>query len=276
MVLPFLCSNDSELDTELPERHLSSAPHDTMVARWRIRVASRPSSPSGSSLTPTSTSEIPTSPILPAPPTIAAPSTNIISPIDAPPGIRQRRAILIRPGHDILVSRLYYTYPGGPCRALTVRKTARPLPSHRLPLRNTSLVTTIADSSTPSRFVYPPHARTSQGREAFRRWRSASFFTMYSPTTSESSAEDSSSESSIRPSRKRCRFRDSYSSKDSIEEDFDADVLADIETNVEVYAGIGMEVGVEVVSEDEKEYEAESSARGTVEIRMDKVIDVSL
>ncbi|GKD72544.1 hypothetical protein Tco_1330826 [Tanacetum coccineum] len=39
MVLPFLCSNNSESDTELPERHVSSPPHDAMVARWRSRVS---------------------------------------------------------------------------------------------------------------------------------------------------------------------------------------------------------------------------------------------
>ncbi|GJY34705.1 reverse transcriptase domain-containing protein [Tanacetum coccineum] len=37
MVLPFLCSDDSESDTELPKRHVSSTPHDAMVARWRSR-----------------------------------------------------------------------------------------------------------------------------------------------------------------------------------------------------------------------------------------------
>ncbi|GKE54004.1 hypothetical protein Tco_1489160, partial [Tanacetum coccineum] len=57
------------------------------------RVASRPSSPT------TSTSEIPIAPILPAPPAIVAPSTDIIPPADAPPGVRRRRAILIRPGY---------------------------------------------------------------------------------------------------------------------------------------------------------------------------------
>ncbi|GJR21470.1 hypothetical protein Tco_0969997 [Tanacetum coccineum] len=138
MVSPFLCLDDSESDTELPERHVSSAPHDAMVARWRSRVASRPSSPSGSSSPTTSTSEIPIAPILPEPPTIVAPSTDIISPIDAPPGVRQRRAVLIRPRQDIPVIRLYRTYPGGPCRALTARKTVGPLPSYRLALRYTS------------------------------------------------------------------------------------------------------------------------------------------
>ncbi|GKD72271.1 hypothetical protein Tco_1330553 [Tanacetum coccineum] len=151
---------------------------------------------------------------------------------------------------------------------------------------HTSPVTTIADSSTLSRFVYPSPARTSRGSEAFRHWRSAPLSSMYLPTTSDSSARDSSFESSTGPIRKRCRspaatiplpipapralvptradllpprkrFRDSYSSEDSIKEDIDADVFADIKTDVGVNAGIGMEVSVEVVSEDEEEYNAD-------------------
>ncbi|GKD00636.1 hypothetical protein Tco_1170910 [Tanacetum coccineum] len=77
MVSPFLCSDDSESDTEMPESYVSPTPYDAMLTRWRIRVASRLSSPT------TSTPEIPTAPILPAP------STDIISPIDAPPEIRR-------------------------------------------------------------------------------------------------------------------------------------------------------------------------------------------
>ncbi|GJX25498.1 hypothetical protein Tco_0231794 [Tanacetum coccineum] len=92
MVLPFLCSDDSESDTEMPERHVSPTPYDAMLTKRRSRVASRSSSPT------TSTPEIPTAPILPAPPAVVAPSTDIISLVDAPPGIRRRRAI---PGQDI-------------------------------------------------------------------------------------------------------------------------------------------------------------------------------
>ncbi|GJS27682.1 hypothetical protein Tco_0488302 [Tanacetum coccineum] len=273
MVSPFLGSDNSE-----------------------SRVASRSSSPTNS------TPEIPTTPILPTPFAVVAPSTDIISPVDAPPEIRQRRAILIRTGQDIPIGRLYRTHPGGPCRALTARKSVRPLPSHRLALRYTSHHldhftsgsssghsssdhsssrhsisghflsrhsppnTTVADSSTPPRFVYPPLARTPRCSEAYRHWRSASLSTMYPQTTSESSARDSSSESSAGPSRKRCRspvatmtssihavralvpsrtdllpprkrFRDSISPEDSVENDVDADELTDIEadaTTVEV------------------------------------------
>ncbi|GJW53360.1 hypothetical protein Tco_0097445 [Tanacetum coccineum] len=55
LVLPFLCSDDSEADSESEptkqrlERHDSLAVHDVMVSRWRDKVTSRPSSLSGSS-----------------------------------------------------------------------------------------------------------------------------------------------------------------------------------------------------------------------------------
>ncbi|GJV60778.1 putative reverse transcriptase domain-containing protein [Tanacetum coccineum] len=97
---------------------------------------------------------------------------------------------------DIPIGRPYRTHPGGPCRALTARKSVRPLPSHRLALRYTSHHldhftygsssshsssnysslghfssghslsghtppdTTDADSSTPQRFVHPSLVRT--------------------------------------------------------------------------------------------------------------------
>nr|GEV73426.1 hypothetical protein [Tanacetum cinerariifolium] len=61
MVLPFQCSDDSESDTEIPERHVSPTPRDGMLTRWRSRVALRSSSPT------ISIPEILTAPILPIP-----------------------------------------------------------------------------------------------------------------------------------------------------------------------------------------------------------------
>ncbi|GKB02059.1 hypothetical protein Tco_0830103, partial [Tanacetum coccineum] len=263
----------------MPERHVSPIPHDAILIRWRSRVASRSSSPT------TSTPEIPTAPILPAPSAIVAPSSEFpLAHVVTPPRIRRRRAILIRPEEDIPISRLYRTHLGGLCRALTMRKSVRPLPYHRLALRytlhhldsfnsgssssysssyhsssghsisghslsgHTSPDTTIADSSTPPRFVHPPLARTLRCKEAYLHWRFAPLSTMYPPMTSESSTGDSSSESSTGPSRKRCRslaaavtlsihatrvlvpsradllppckrFRDSISPEDNVEED---------------------------------------------------------
>nr|GEW43143.1 hypothetical protein [Tanacetum cinerariifolium] len=151
------------------------------------------------------------------------------------------QVILIRPGEEIPIGRLYRTYPGGPRKALTVRNSVRPLPFYRLALRYTSHHldhftsgslsihsssdhspsrhfssghslsghtppdTIDADSSTPPRFIHPSLARTLRCSEAYLRWRYASLSTMYLPTTFESSARDSSFESSVGPSHKRCR-----------------------------------------------------------------------
>ncbi|GKC80050.1 hypothetical protein Tco_1130824, partial [Tanacetum coccineum] len=304
MVSPFLCLDDLESDTEMPERHVSPTLHDAMLTRWRSKVSPRSSSST------TSTLEIYTALILPAPSAVVVPSSEFpLAPVDAPPRIRRRRAILIQPRENIPIGQLYHTHPGGPCRALTERKSVRPLPSHRLALRYTShhldrltsrsssghsspdhsssrhsisghslsrhasLDTTIADSSTPPRFVYPPLARTLRCSKAYLRWRSAPLSTMYLPTTFESSVGDSSSESSVGPSRKRCRspattmtssihatralvpshadllpprnrFRDSISPEDSVEEDIDTDVLADIEADA---TAVGVTVDRDVV-----------------------------
>ncbi|GKF64463.1 hypothetical protein Tco_0187911 [Tanacetum coccineum] len=92
MVSPFLCSDNSESDTKIPEGHVSPT---------------------------TSTPNIPTAPILPAPSAIVAPSSEFpLAPVVAPPGIRRRRAILIRPGEDIPIIRFYRTHPGGPCQGI--------------------------------------------------------------------------------------------------------------------------------------------------------------
>nr|GFC93311.1 hypothetical protein [Tanacetum cinerariifolium] len=69
MVLPFLRLDDSESDTEMPEKHVSPAHHDAMPNRWRSKVASRSSSHT------TSTPKILIAPIIPAPSTVVAPSS---------------------------------------------------------------------------------------------------------------------------------------------------------------------------------------------------------
>nr|GEV54870.1 putative reverse transcriptase domain-containing protein [Tanacetum cinerariifolium] len=66
MVLPFLCSDDSESATKIPKRHISPTPHDAMLTRRRSRVALQSSSPT------TSIPEIPNAPILPVPSAIVA------------------------------------------------------------------------------------------------------------------------------------------------------------------------------------------------------------
>nr|GFA11794.1 hypothetical protein [Tanacetum cinerariifolium] len=214
---------------------------------WKSKVALRSSSPTTSIL------NIPTTPILPAPSAI-----------------------------DIPIGRLYHTHPGGPYRALTMRKSVIPLHSHRLALRHIPPDTTDTDSSAPPRFVHPSLARTPRCNEAYIHWRSAPLSTMYPSMTSELSAE---------PSRKRCRspvatmtsfihamralvcsradllpprkrFRDSISPNDSVDENIDI--------------GIDMEIDVRVDVEDEIKDEVESSYRGTMEVRVDVVAGINI
>nr|GEY61728.1 hypothetical protein [Tanacetum cinerariifolium] len=184
-----------ESDTEILERHVSPT---------------------------TSTLEIPTGPILPALHAIVAPPSEIpLAHVVASPEIHRRRAIFIQPEEDIPIRRLYRTHPGGLCKTLTMRKSVRHLPSHRLALRftlhhldpftsgsssshsssdhsssghsssghslsgHTPPDTTDVDSSTPQRFVHPPLARAPRCSEAYLRWRSAPFSTMYPSMTSE-------------------------------------------------------------------------------------------
>ncbi|GJT80078.1 hypothetical protein Tco_1054420 [Tanacetum coccineum] len=303
LVSPFLCSDDSEADSESepaeqrPERH--------------------------ESLTPSS--EFP------------------LAPVVTPPGIRRRPTILVRPGEAIPFGRLYRTHLNGPRKLLTARKRVRPIPARRLAWRrvshhssdrhsspdssssslpsdhslsgHTPPDTTDVDISTPPRFVHRSHDRTPRRSEAFRHWRSAPLSTPYPPTTSKSSlgssserSVDSSSHSSG-SSRKRCRsltisvpspthdsrsiaptpadllpprkrFRDSYSPEDSREEHMEVDT-ADAEAVVDVGISDGVvahpedsiDMGVEIaasdVREDDEEFEAEASAADTREIVVD-------
>ncbi|GKG10935.1 hypothetical protein Tco_0342335, partial [Tanacetum coccineum] len=180
------------------------------VARWRSRVIARPSSSS------------------------AFP----IAPVIAPSEIRQRSAILIRPGVAIPFGRPYRTHLNGLRKLLTTRKRVGPLPTRRLACRHASphssdhhssssssssdsslVYSSILDapdqdhsgSSTrdvPPRLCYPPR-KAPRRSEAFSRWCATPLSTLYPPTTSESSSGDSSerplhsSSHSVGPSRKR-------------------------------------------------------------------------
>ncbi|GJY01276.1 hypothetical protein Tco_0359428 [Tanacetum coccineum] len=201
LVSPFLCSDDSEADgeSEPSEQRPVSSSNDTLAPSYEFPL----------------------------------------DPIVAPPRIRRRSAILIRPGEAIPFGRLYRTHPNGPRKLLTARKRVRLIPARRLAWRrvshhlsdrhsspdsssssspsdhslsgHTPPDTTDADTSTPQRFVHRSLARTPRRSEAFRRWRSAPLSTPYPPTTLESSLGSSSKRSldsstpSSRPSRKRCR-----------------------------------------------------------------------
>ncbi|GKF43508.1 hypothetical protein Tco_0130060, partial [Tanacetum coccineum] len=111
LVSPFLCSDDSEVDSELHQivillvhfrssvaeqrskRHESLASHDVMFS---------------------------------------------IAHVVAPPGIRRRPAILIRFEEAIPFGRSYRTHPNRPRKLLTERKRVRPFPALRLAWRRVS------------------------------------------------------------------------------------------------------------------------------------------
>ncbi|GJX21286.1 putative reverse transcriptase domain-containing protein [Tanacetum coccineum] len=102
-ISPFLCTDSSEAP-DSSDGPPSQDPYVATVARWRSRVTARPSS----------SSEFP------------------IAPVTAPPGIRRRSAILIRPGEAIPFGRPYRTHLNGPRKLLTARKRVGPLPARRL------------------------------------------------------------------------------------------------------------------------------------------------
>nr|GEU31057.1 hypothetical protein [Tanacetum cinerariifolium] len=234
MVSPFLCSDDSESDTEIPERHVSPT---------------------------TSTLEIPTALILPAPTWDSS---------------TMSYSYLTRGGHSHWSTLPYSSWNSSSDHSLS---------GHTPP------DTTDDDSFTPQRFVHPPLARNQQCSEAYLRWRSAPLSTMYPSTTSESSAGDSSFESSARPSHKRCRYPAATvtssirSTRALVPSHVDLlppqDIKADA-TNVEVAVdrdveagidvGIGMKVDVGIDVEDE----VKSSDRGTMEVGVDMDVGIDI
>nr|GEU36653.1 hypothetical protein [Tanacetum cinerariifolium] len=265
-----------ESDTEIPERHVSPTLYDDMLNRWRSRVASQSSSPT------TSNPKIPTAPILPASSTVVAPSSE---------ELMARKSVRPLPSHCLALRYTShhldsFTFGSSSGHSSLDHSSSRhSILGHSLS-EHASPDTTIADSSTPSRFVYPPLARTLRCSKAYLHWRSAPLSTMYPPTTSESLARDSSSESSDGPSLPsradllppRKRFKDSISPEDSVEKDIDMDVLEDIKADAttikvtvdrdvkaEVDAGMGMKVDVGIDVEDEVKEQVESSDRGTIE-----------
>ncbi|GKC27504.1 hypothetical protein Tco_1034798, partial [Tanacetum coccineum] len=258
LVLPFLCSNDSEADNEFKP----------------AEVTSRTSSPSGSSSHDT-----------------FAPSSEFhVAPVVAPPRIRRRPAILIQPGEAILFDRPYNTHPNGPRKLLTTRKRVEPFPACRLAWRHvfhrssdphssldSSSSSSSSDSSSDTSLGSPLDSLSDTSSVHSSGW-DASGQTHSGPSTSVASS---------RPSHKRCkslttsvpsstpvlrliapthadllpshkRFKDSYSPKDSREE------------HIEI--GMGVEIAAIDIREDEEEFEVEASAGGTMEIVVDPLV----
>ncbi|GKF28249.1 hypothetical protein Tco_0094591, partial [Tanacetum coccineum] len=272
LVLPFLCSDDSEADGEFDptEQRPVSSSHDTLAPLSKFPLA----------------------------------------PVDAPPRIRRRSATLIRPGEAILFGRPYRTHPNGPRKLLTARKRVRPISSRRLAWRRVSYYSSNRHSSSDSSSSSPPSDHSPMlihlhYRDLFIDHLLGLHDIVRLLDVGGSSSErllDSSSPSS-RPSRRRCRspttsvpsstyvsrsiaptpadllpprkrFRDSYSSDDSGEEHMevdtaDAEAVADVGISEGVVAhpedgvGMGFEIAASDVREDDEEFEAEASAADT-------------
>nr|GEU37167.1 retrotransposon protein, putative, Ty3-gypsy subclass [Tanacetum cinerariifolium] len=290
LVLPFLCSDDSEADSESepaeqrPERHESLTDHDVMVSKWRDRVVSRMSSPPRSS-----------------PHDTLAPSSEFpFAPVVVPTRDSLTRRVSHRSSN--LHSSPYFTSESSSFSSSldSSSDTSSGLSADSLSdlssVHSSGCDTSGQSHSGPSirvaspRLVYPS-VRTPRYSEAFMRWRSAPLSTLYPPTTSKSSLDLSSkrlldsSSPFVGPSRKRCRspttlvpsstpvpgsialaladlsphkrFRDSYSSEASRAE------------HMEI--GIRVEVATSDIRKDEEEFEAEVSVGGIMEIVVDQL-----
>ncbi|GKB07806.1 hypothetical protein Tco_0836090, partial [Tanacetum coccineum] len=268
LVSPFLCSDDSEADSE-------SEPTE---------VTSGLSSPSGSS----------------SHDTFAPSSEFLVAPVVAPPGIHRRPAILVRPGEAILFGRPYRTHPNGPRKFLTARKRVGPFPARRLAWRcvshrssdrhsspdftsDSSSFGSSSDSSLDTSSGLPSNSLSDTS--SIHSLGSTPLSTPYPPTTSESSLDSSSERSldssslSARPSRKRCRSPTTSVPDEHMEIDtVDAEAVANLGIGDRVGAhtkdgiGMGVEIAVSDIREDEEEFKAEASTGGTMEIDVDPLV----
>ncbi|GJV75399.1 putative ribonuclease H-like domain-containing protein [Tanacetum coccineum] len=245
---PFICTDSSETP-DSSDGPPSQDPYVAIVARWRSRVTTRPSS----------SHEFP------------------IAPVTAPPGIRRRSATLIRPGEAIPFGRPYRTHPNGKKRAASSSDSS---PVHSLGLDAPDQAHSGSSTRDVSpRLRYPPR-RAPRRSEAYRRWCAAPLSTVYPPTTSESSSGDSSerpmhsSPHSAGPSRKRCRSPvDSVSLSMPVTGSLAptrADPCYPARRGIGDGDVVGDRVGIDHrdATDDTEEYEADASTRGTAEAGM--------
>nr|GEX82220.1 putative reverse transcriptase domain-containing protein [Tanacetum cinerariifolium] len=209
LVSPFLCSDDSKVDSESepaeqrPERHESITIHDVMVLRWNDRVASRPSSSSRSSShnTLAPSSELPLGPIV-SPPLVFDDNTSSVhySGCDASgqshskPSTRVASSRLVNP--PIMTSRYSEAF-----RHWRFAPLSTPYPP-------TTLDSSLHLSSDRSLDSSSPSARPSH-----KRYKSP---TTLEPSSTHVSRLIAPTHADLLPPRKR--FRDSYSPEDSKEE----------------------------------------------------------
>ncbi|GKC54006.1 hypothetical protein Tco_1076751, partial [Tanacetum coccineum] len=229
--------------------------------------------------------------------------------IEVPVASEVAAAAIASPAGDIPVGRLYRTYLGGPCRALTAKNSVRPLLSHRLASRYTSHHLDRFTSRSSSNHSSSDHSSLDHSSSGILLQRihhlgillwiilHLDILHQIPPLLIYLHSRNSfihhllglhgisrhiavggalvPTRTDLLPPHKR--FRDSISPKDSTKEEIDADVLADIEAEtaagIDVEAGIDTGIGIEADVGVDREYEVKSSVRGTVEIMMDRVIE---
>ncbi|GJU67026.1 hypothetical protein Tco_1253285 [Tanacetum coccineum] len=268
LVSPFLCSDDSEVDSESepaeqkPEMHESLAVHDAMVSRWRDRVASRPSLWSGS------------------------------SPHDT-----------LAPSSKFLVARLLTARKRvGPFHA---RRLAWRRVSRRSSYRHSSPDFTLDSSSSSSSLdsssdtssdspsdslsdtslVHSLGCDASGQTHSGKSTRVASYRLVYPLVMIHDIVRhlDVGAPTLIDLLPPHKRFRDSYSPEDSKEEHMeigtaDAEAVANlgisdgVGVDTEDGIGIGVEIAASDIREDEEEFEAKANAGGTMEIAVDPLV----
>ncbi|GKE93132.1 hypothetical protein Tco_1574227, partial [Tanacetum coccineum] len=256
LVSPFLCSDDSEADSEsepAKQRPVSSS-HDTLAPL----------------------SEFP------------------LAPVVTTPRIRRRLATLILPGEAIPFGRPYRTHPNGPRKLSFLIRTYTTDVDSSTPQRfvHRSLARTPRHSeafrrwsSAPLSTPYPlTTSESSLGSSSKRSLDSSSPFSRpshkrcRSPTTLVPSSNHVSrsiapTPTDLLPPRKR--FRDSYSSEDNGEEHMEVDTTdAEAVVDVGISKGVvahpedGVSMGFEIASSDVREDDEE------FEVRIDRITKI--
>nr|GEZ46675.1 reverse transcriptase domain-containing protein [Tanacetum cinerariifolium] len=218
------------------ERHESPTPHDAMLTRWRSRVASRSSSPT------TSTPDIPTSPILPAPYTIIVDSSTPPRFVNPPFARTPRCSEAYLCWRSASLSTMYPT--------TTFESLARDSSSESStgPSRKRcrSHTTTVTSSIHATRALVPSRADLLPPRNRFK--------------------DSISPEDSVEEEIDTNVLEDIEANATDVEVAVGRDVVAGVD------AGIDMEYDVGVDVEDK----VESSDRGIIEVRVDVVSRIDI
>ncbi|GJY73644.1 hypothetical protein Tco_0478075 [Tanacetum coccineum] len=272
MVLPFLCSDDLELDTEMPERHFPLALVDApLEIRRRRAILIRPGE------------DIPIGQLYRTHPGTSHHLDHFTSGSSSGHSYSDHSLS----GHSISG----HSLSGHASPDTTIGDSSTPLRFGYPPLARTPWCSEayLHWRSVPLSTMYlSTTSESSVGDSSFDLFARPSRKRCRSPAVTMTSFIHAMrvlvpSYVDLLPPRKR--LRDSISPKDSVDEDIDTDVLADFEADATanevavdrdveavVDAGIGMEVDVGVDVEDE----VDSSDTGTMEVGVDVVVGIDI